>query len=56
MKHKEMIARLAERVIEIASEKKIRIAVAESCTGGMIAEKITDVPGSSECFDFLLVF
>lgn len=50
MKDKEMIARLAKRVIEIASEKKIRIAVAESCTGGMIAEKITDVPGSSNCF------
>lgn len=45
-----MIARLAKRLIEIASEKKIRIAVAESCTGGMIAEKITDVPGSSNCF------
>ena len=45
-----MIARLAKRVIEIASEKKIRIAVAESCTGGMIAEKITDVPSSSNCF------
>ena len=26
------------------------IAVAESCTGGMIAEHITDVPGSSEYF------
>ena len=50
MKHKEMIARLAERVIEIASENKIRIAVAVSCTGGMIAEKITDVPGSSNCY------
>ena len=50
MKDKEMIARLAKRVIEIASEKKIRIAVAESCTGGMIAKKITDVPGSSNCF------
>ena len=50
MKDKEMIARLAKRVIEIALEKKIRIAVAESCTGGMIAEKITDVPGSSNCF------
>lgn len=50
MKDKEMIASLAKRVIEIASEKKIRIAVAESCTGGMIAEKITDIPGSSNCF------
>tara|TARA_B000000475_G_C15623806_1_gene294373 strand:+ start:9 stop:524 length:516 start_codon:yes stop_codon:yes gene_type:complete len=50
MKDKEMIARLAKRLIEIASEKKIRIAVAESCTGGMIAQKITDVPGSSKCF------
>ena len=50
MKHKEMIASIAKRVIEIASEKKIRIAVAESCTGGMITEKITDIPGSSNCF------
>ena len=50
MKDKEMIASLAKRVIEIASEKKIRIAVAESCTGGMITEKITDIPGSSNCF------
>ena len=45
-----MIASIAKRVIEIASEKKIRIAVAESCTGGMISEKITDIPGSSNCF------
>ena len=50
MKDKEMIASIAKRVIEIASEKKIRIAVAESCTGGMITEKITDIPGSSNCF------
>ena len=50
MRDKKMIARLAKCVIEIASEKKIRIAVAESCTGGMIAEKITDIPGSSNCF------
>jgi len=31
-------------------EKKLTIATAESCTGGLIAKKITDVPGSSSAF------
>lgn len=34
----------------ILRDKKMRIAVAESCTGGNIAHKITSVAGSSEYF------
>lgn len=32
-------------------EKKMKVAAAESCTGGMIAAKITAIPGASQCFD-----
>jgi nicotinamide-nucleotide amidase len=32
-------------------ERKLTIAVAESCSGGLLASRITDVPGSSAYFD-----
>lgn len=31
-------------------EKKLKLTLAESCTGGLISHRITNVPGSSEYF------
>lgn len=42
---------LLQNLAVLAIEQKLIIATAESCTGGMIAAAITDMPGSSEWFD-----
>lgn len=42
---------IEEAVIEKLKEKNMKVATAESCTGGLIAKRITDVPGASEVFD-----
>ena len=42
--------RLAARVIDLAREAGTTISSAESCTGGMIAQMITQIPGSSDVF------
>ena len=41
---------LAEKVVKMLAEKKLTIASAESCTGGLFAKLITDIPGSSAVF------
>lgn len=38
---------LSEVLGNILREKQLTIATAESCTGGLIADKLTDIPGSS---------
>jgi len=34
----------------ILRERKLTLALAESCTGGLVSDRITNVPGSSEYF------
>ncbi len=42
---------LSALVVEALSKKGLKIATAESCTGGLISKMITDVSGSSSVFD-----
>jgi nicotinamide-nucleotide amidase len=41
---------MEEAVANALTENRATIAVAESCTGGMLAERLTNVPGSSNYF------
>lgn len=42
---------IKNKLIEILKEKKLTIATAESCTGGLIASKLVDVSGASSVFE-----
>ncbi len=42
---------LEEKVVALLREKNLVMACAESCTGGLIAKRITDVSGSSAVFN-----
>lgn len=41
---------LEQVVVELASERNVTLATAESCTGGWISNLITNMPGSSAVF------
>ncbi|WP_299726154.1 CinA family protein [uncultured Tateyamaria sp.] len=43
--------KIAVQLLETAKKHGIMIAAAESCTGGMVAAALTDVPGSSAMFE-----
>ncbi|QFU08579.1 Nicotinamide-nucleotide amidohydrolase PncC [Rhodobacteraceae bacterium THAF1] len=43
---------LAAQLLDEARRKGVRIATAESCTGGLISAAITDPAGASDVFDY----
>lgn len=42
---------IADEIVKRLSEQNLTLSLAESCTGGMIASRITDVPGASKVFE-----
>ena len=46
---------LNKKIISLIKRKKMKLAIAESCTGGMLSGAITSVSGSSKVFTMGLV-
>ena len=46
---------LNKRIVFLLKRKKLKVAFAESCTGGMLSSSITSVSGSSKVFTMGLV-
>lgn len=45
------LVELANKIAAALSERKLMLALAESCTGGWMAKVLTDIPGSSHWFE-----
>ena len=47
--------KISQKIVRLLKKKKIKIAFAESCTGGMLSSTITSIRGSSKVFTMGLV-
>ena len=47
--------KISHKIIKLLKNKKIKISIAESCTGGMVSSSITSVSGSSKVFTLGMV-
>ncbi|MDB5551079.1 MAG: damage-inducible protein CinA [Rhizobium sp.] len=51
MSNETIIYELAKEVVALCIEKNVMIATAESCTGGLVAGCITEIPGASQVLE-----
>jgi len=42
--------KLSQRIVKLLSKKRLKISLAESCTGGLLSSSITSISGSSKVF------
>ena len=47
--------KLSQKVVKLLSKKRLKISLAESCTGGLFSSSITSISGSSKVFTLGLV-
>jgi nicotinamide-nucleotide amidase len=47
----QQLIELATALLDLCRRKKLRIAAAESCTGGLVAATLTEIAGSSDVFE-----
>jgi nicotinamide-nucleotide amidase len=43
---------LASKLVALLREKNLKVSFAESCTGGMLSQLITSIPGASAVYEF----
>jgi len=45
------IGKAAKRLLTLGRQRGLKVATAESCTGGMVVAALTEIPGSSDVVD-----
>jgi PncC family amidohydrolase len=47
---RDRLMRIEERIGLLLKERKLKLTLAESCTGGLVSHRITNIPGSSDYY------